>query len=59
MASKLTLGRIPPATVCPFRDKCKIKAEGTCKHKGLEHTCPFSCAAARFFDQCHEEIEAE
>lgn len=47
---QLVNGKIPPKTECPFATKCAIKTEGNCKHKGVEHPAPFSCATARGFD---------
>lgn len=44
-------GRIPPKTVCPFKPSCLFAepAVAACKHKGVEHNTPFSCASARLF----------
>lgn len=43
-------GKIPANTVCPFRAKCEIAQNDACKHNGVNHTVPFSCAAARGFE---------
>jgi hypothetical protein len=48
--SKLKLGLIPKGTECPFKDQCGIQQAGDCKHKGVLHSCDFSCASARGFD---------
>lgn len=48
--SKLKLGLIPANEVCPFASECYIKHAGDCKHAGVKHQVPFSCAAARGFD---------
>lgn len=47
---KLTEGKIPAATVCPFRADCVEARNETCGHKGVEHTVPYSCGLARLFD---------
>lgn len=47
--SKLVHGNIPAHTECPYRIDCRFAKEGTCKHKGKEHTCEFSCATARLY----------
>lgn len=47
--SKLVNGRIPPHTICPFREQCG-SADGKCYHTGLDHTKEFSCGYARAFD---------
>jgi hypothetical protein len=46
--SKLKLGMIPAHTECPFKAQCKLP----CAHKGVNHTCEYSCAAARWHDIC-------
>lgn len=48
--SLLVEGNIPANTECPFASQCVFKTEGQCKHKGVEHHIPFSCASARAFD---------
>lgn len=47
---KLTEGKIPAATECPFRNDCPSVRKGDCGHKGAEHTVPYSCGLARLFD---------
>lgn len=42
-------GKIPANTKCPYAAICSIKAEGACRHLGIAHTVPFSCAVARGF----------
>jgi hypothetical protein len=44
-------GRIPAATICPFRIICTVAQEGMCKHKSQEATEDFSCASARAFSK--------
>lgn len=53
--SLLTDGRIPPHTICPFREMCAIAREDKCYHHGVDHNVPFSCGAARAFDICRED----
>ena len=48
--SKLVAGRIPKGQDCPFRSRCEIASAGCCKHQGMFHPFPFSCASARGFD---------
>lgn len=43
-------GKIPPKTVCPFKDKCELAKEDRCFHQGLDHQNAFSCAVARGFE---------
>lgn len=52
-------GRIPKNTECPFRDKCIFAQtqNGACKHKGVEHNVPFSCASARGFLLLHKKAK--
>lgn len=52
---QLINGCIPENTECPFRNICIFVQEGTCKHKGVEHNVPFSCAAARGFVLLHKK----
>ena len=48
--SKLVQGKIPVATVCPFRSMCPYAKNKECGHKGVDHTVVYSCGAARLFD---------
>ena len=47
-------GKIPLGVNCPFKDRCSLVNDPNinirCKHKGKEHTVPFSCASARMFE---------
>lgn len=43
-------GRIPVATICPFKEQCTIAQDDNCHHKGQDHPGEFSCALARGFD---------
>lgn len=52
MTTKLEDGCIPIGVSCPWKEKCEM-AE-VCFHKGINHTTPFSCAAARGFDLIEE-----
>lgn len=56
--SKLSYGRIPPRTVCPWRDNCMTASVGKCNHKGLAHKNRFSCGLARAFDMTDSYIES-
>jgi len=42
-------GKIPVGEDCPYKSNCPSAREGTCGHKGKEHTVPYSCGTARFF----------
>jgi hypothetical protein len=53
-ASLLVLGNIPKGTECPFRAKCGFAQDDTCNHRGKDHPCDYSCAAARAFDISHQ-----
>ena len=55
--SKLVDGCIPAGTVCPWKDECPMGAE-LCKHTGVDHAVPFSCAIARSFEICEKEEDA-
>lgn len=46
--SLLVAGNIPANQECPFKDKCSLAS--SCKHKGKDHPCDYSCAMARLFD---------
>lgn len=46
----LVNGKIPPKTVCPFKNKCELAKEEKCFHRGLDHEHDFSCAIARGFE---------
>lgn len=48
--TKLTFGKIPAHTNCPFVGRCPMAENSTCHHKGEQHTVDFSCAAARAYD---------
>ena len=48
MERKLVNGLIPIGTVCPFKNKCELNS--TCRHLGIKHNVPYSCAIARGFD---------
>lgn len=48
--SKLTAGKIPAHTECPFIDQCSTSQNGRCNHKGKSHNVPYSCGLARAFD---------
>ena len=50
MTSKLVDGRIPAYTPCPFRSECPIAKDNACRHMGVQHKIPFSCASARGYD---------
>ena len=45
----LVAGKIPAATVCPYRAKCSSATNGTCGHQSLLHTVAYSCGYARLF----------
>ena len=47
--TELVNGKIPANTECPYQAKCVAKQDGTCGHKGIDHTVPFSCGYARAF----------
>lgn len=47
--SKLTNGRIPLETECPFKSMCTVHMEGGCNRKD-NMSIPFSCGTARGFD---------
>lgn len=49
MNSVLVNGKIPAHTVCPYRDQCEYAKQNECNHRGVDHTIPFSCGAARLF----------
>ncbi|MBK6616401.1 hypothetical protein [Ottowia sp.] len=53
MKSTLVDGNIPANSACPFRGECEIAQGGHCVHLGVEHSVPFSCAAARGFEACN------
>lgn len=48
--SKLTFGKIPANTNCPFVGRCAHAERGVCNHKGEQHDVDFSCAVARAHD---------
>lgn len=48
--SLLVTGLVPAGAVCPFTDKCGVRSDGNCKHKGAQHEVAFSCALARAYD---------
>jgi hypothetical protein len=50
LPTKLTNGRIPAFTACPFKATCSTLREGKCHHRDTEHPVAFSCATARGFD---------
>jgi hypothetical protein len=54
MDEKLVDGRIPAFTECPFRKECSLATHNVCKHKGVLHEVPFSCAVARGFEMLKE-----
>ena len=45
----LVNGKVPPNTVCPFRNKCPYAKNNSCGHLGVGHTVAYSCGAARAF----------
>lgn len=47
--TELVNGRIPAHTECPYKARCAFQQNGTCKHKGVDHNVPFSCAVSRAF----------
>lgn len=59
---QLVKGKIPAHTKCPFTKECIYSNEhigdGLCKHKGIEHKTPFSCATARAIDLLEKEVKA-
>jgi len=50
IGTMLVDGLIPANTECPFTSECTFKQAGVCKHLGVAHSIPFSCASARGFD---------
>jgi hypothetical protein len=58
MTSKLTQGKIPANTACPFSDGCKEHAGGACAHKGADHPVAFSCGYARLFNLSEKPISS-
>ena len=48
-AKQLVDGLIPAHTVCPYDGECLIACVGNCRHKGSDHSIPYSCASARAF----------
>jgi len=53
--TNLVEGRIPAHTVCPFKQSCGF----TCRHMGVDHDVPFSCACARLFDLDSRRMQEE
>lgn len=47
-AHELVNGKIPPNTICPYREKCP-SAKTDCGHRGIEHKVAYSCGTARLF----------
>ena len=56
MISKLTKGKIPAYTECPFVKQC---GDDQCVHKGESHTVEFSCGFARAFDSIYKAQNKE
>lgn len=52
--SHLVEGRIPAHACCPWRSQCPLASglDPACRHTGVEHDVPFSCASARAFEIC-------
>lgn len=48
--NKLTEGKIPANTVCPFKSQCPSATDKTCGHTGEAHNVPYSCGFARLFN---------
>lgn len=48
--SKLIDGKLAAHQECPFRDQCEIARDNACRHLGVFHKVPYSCASARAFD---------
>lgn len=46
----LVNGKIPKGTVCPFRVICEAAKNGSCYHRGPEHTVEYSCGSARWYN---------
>lgn len=47
--SELVNGKIPAGSECPYTKQCPYKENGECKHRGVNHTVPYSCGTARLF----------
>jgi hypothetical protein len=47
---KLVGGKIPAHVPCPHKDECRSDKDGTCGHKGIDHSVPYSCGFARLFE---------
>ncbi len=46
---KLVENKIPAFTECFFKHRCENVSNGTCPHKGIEHSEQFLCQAAITF----------